>query len=103
MTFLRERGLPMETLFIELLQPAAQHLGEMWERDECDVVDVTLGVAQLQKLLAVFNCTHNLPRMSEKRRVLLVRPSGEQQSFGMAMVSKLLRAAGWHYLAKSKQ
>ena len=94
-TALRERGLLMETLFIELLQPAAQYLGTMWDNDECDFVDVTLGVGQLQKLLAVFNCTIDLPAVGEKRRVLLLHTPGEQHSFGLAMVEKLHRAAGW--------
>jgi MerR family transcriptional regulator, light-induced transcriptional regulator len=65
---LRDRGLSMDTLFVELLEPAARHLGEMWERDECDFIDVTLGVGRLQKLLAVFNCTHDLPAFNESAR-----------------------------------
>ena len=31
---LRERGLSMETLFLELLEPTARLLGEMWDRDD---------------------------------------------------------------------
>ena len=95
-TLLREQGLPMETLFVELLQPAAQHLGRMWDEDECDFVDVTLGVGQLQKLLAIFNCTHDLPAINEKRRVFVTLTPGEQHFFGLAMVTKLLSAAAWN-------
>lgn len=94
-TILRERGLSMETLFVELLQPAAQHLGTMWDNDECDFIDVTLGVGQLQLLLAFFNCTHDLPMISERRRAFLTMTPGEHHGFGLAMVAKLLRAAGW--------
>lgn len=94
-TELRDRGLPMETLFVQLLQPAAQHLGKMWDNDECDFIDVTLGVGQLQLLLATFNCTHTLPALSAKRRAFLTVAPGEQHSFGLSMVAKLLRAAGW--------
>ena len=85
----------METLFVELLQPAAQHLGTMWDRDECDFIDVTLGVGWLQKLLAVFNCTYDIPALSQKRRVFLTPTPCEQNSFGLLMVQKLLAAAGW--------
>ena len=42
-TIMRNRGLSMQTLYLELLEPTARHLGEMWDRDECDFVDVTLG------------------------------------------------------------
>jgi methanogenic corrinoid protein MtbC1 len=94
-TILRERGLPMETLFVQLLQPAARHLGKMWDNDECDFVDVTLGVGELQLLLSIFNCTHNMPALEARRRVLLTCTPGEQHMFGLAMVAKLLSAAGW--------
>lgn len=101
-TYLRDRGLSMETLFVELLQPAAQHLGKMWDNDECDFVDVTLGVGQLQKLLAIFNCTQDLPALNAKRRVFLTLTPGEQHSFGLAMVAKLLRAAGWQVIVATE-
>ncbi len=91
----KQRGLSLEVLFVELLEPAARYLGKMWDDDRCDFIDVTLGVARLQELLAIFNETHGLPALSEKRRVLLMTTAGEQHRFGIAMVEKFLRAAGW--------
>ena len=92
---LRDRGLAMETLFVELLEPTARYLGEMWEQDECDFIDVTLGVARLQKLLAVFNNTHATPMLDSRRNVLMAMTPGNQHSFGVAMVERFLLAAGW--------
>lgn len=92
---LRERGLSMETLFVDLLEPTARHLGVLWDNDECDFIDVTLGVARLQKLLAIFNATHELPALDTKRRVLMAAAPGNQHSFGGAMVEKFLQAGGW--------
>ncbi len=92
---LRDRGLAMETLFVELLEPAARYLGDMWDRDECDFIDVTLGVARLQKLLAIFNDTHDVPSLDQRRHVLLAMTPGNQHYFGVAMVEKFLLAAGW--------
>lgn len=97
---LRDRGICMDTLFVELLEPAARHLGAMWERDECDFIDVTLGVARLQKLLSVFNCTHDLPALNERRSVLTLTVAGEQHGFGLAMVEKFLEAGGWRVLSE---
>ncbi|HEY8566099.1 MAG TPA: cobalamin B12-binding domain-containing protein [Beijerinckiaceae bacterium] len=94
-TVLRDRGLPMETLFVELLEPTARRLGEMWEQDECDFIDVTLGVARLQKLLAIFNGTHALPALDTRRRVLMAMAPGDQHHFGVTMVERFLRSAGW--------
>lgn len=92
---LRDRGLSMERLFVDLLEPTARRLGVLWDNDECDFIDVTLGVARLQKLLAIFNATHDLPSLDSKRRVLMATAPGNQHSFGVAMVEKFLRAGGW--------
>lgn len=92
---LRDRGLSMEALFIELLEPTARYLGEIWDRDECDFIDVTLGVARLQKLLAIFNQSHDIPDLGSRRHVFMAMTPGDQHYFGVAMVEKFLLAAGW--------
>jgi methanogenic corrinoid protein MtbC1 len=92
---LRDRGLSMDTLVIELLEPTARHLGDMWDRDECDFIDVTLGVARLQKLLAIFNDSHDLPDLGSRRQVFMAMTPGDQHYFGVVMVEKFLLAAGW--------
>lgn len=92
---LRERGLSMETLFIELLEPTARHLGEMWDNDACDFIDVTLGVARLQKLLAAFNDTHSSDALDIRRTVLMAMTPGDQHFFGVTMVERFLEASGW--------
>lgn len=92
---LRERGLSMETLFLELLEPTARLLGEMWDRDDCDFIDVTLGVARLQKLLAIFNETHIFPGLDTHRNILMAMTPGDQHFFGITMVERFLTAAGW--------
>jgi len=92
---LRDRGLAMETLFLELLEPAARHLGHLWDNDECDFIDVTLGVARLQKLLATFNGSHMLPGLDSRRNVLMAMTPGDQHYFGASMVQRFLEGAGW--------
>jgi len=94
-TVMRERGLSMETLYVELLEPTARHLGKMWDNDVCDFIDVTIGVARLQSLLAIFNETYILPELGTQRHILLATTPGNQHSFGIAMIERLLLAAGW--------
>jgi methanogenic corrinoid protein MtbC1 len=93
---IKQRGISLDVLFVELLEPAARYLGEMWENDRCDFIDVTLGVGRLQQLLAIFNQTHDLPALGDRRRVLMTATAGEQHRFGLAMVEKFLQAAGWN-------
>jgi MerR family transcriptional regulator, light-induced transcriptional regulator len=93
---MKQGGSPLNTLFSELLEPAARLLGKMWDEDRCDFLDVTLGVARLQELLAIFNDSHCVSSFGETRRVITATTAGEQHRFGMAMVEKFLRASGWH-------
>jgi methanogenic corrinoid protein MtbC1 len=92
---LKDRGFSSEELFVGLLEPTARCLGTMWDNDECSFIDVTLGVGRLQQLLAMFNCSYDVPAFSEKRRVCMVAVADEQHSFGVSMVEKFLRAGGW--------
>lgn len=92
---LKDGGLSMERLFVELLEPAARELGRMWDHDECDFVEVTLGVGRLQQMLSLFNSSFDLPALSDKRKVCMIAIANEPHSFGVAMVEKFLWAGGW--------
>jgi methanogenic corrinoid protein MtbC1 len=93
---LKGRGISLDNLHTELLEPTARHLGELWNEDRIDFVDVTLGVARLQRLVHVFEGLDQLPNYDEKRRLLLACAPGDQHSLGSTIVQKFLRAAGWH-------
>ena len=47
---MRIKGAPIESIYLDLLAPAARYLGEMWEEDLCDFTDVTIGLGRLQVL-----------------------------------------------------
>lgn len=96
MLALKGRGISLDSLHTELLEPTARHLGDLWNDDRIDFVDVTLGVARLQRLVHVFEGLDQVPDYDEKRRVLLATAPGEQHSLGSTIVQKFLRAAGWH-------
>ncbi|WP_421693770.1 cobalamin B12-binding domain-containing protein [Aestuariivirga sp.] len=93
---LKDGGVSLDDLHAELLEPAARRLGELWNEDAIDFVDVTLGVGRLQRLVHLFGRLDRVPDYDEKRRVLLAAAPGEQHSLGTTIVQKFLRAAGWH-------
>ena len=93
---LKDEGVSLDDLHAELLEPAARRLGELWEDDTVDFVDVTLGVSRLQRLVHVFEGLDQIPGYDDKRRVLLACAPGEQHSLGSTIVQKFLRSAGWH-------
>ncbi|NVE95774.1 cobalamin B12-binding domain-containing protein [Altererythrobacter lutimaris] len=94
-TIMRDRGLSIEVLYTELLEPTARFLGKMWERDECDFIDVTIGVGRLQTLLSIFHETYSLPKLKSKRHVLMAAAPGNQHVFGVSIIEELLASGGW--------
>lgn len=97
-TSLLERGVGPETLYLQLLAPAAQRLGELWEQDACDFTQVTVGLWRLQQIaheLGPLLQREPVPPVSPGRRVLLSPAPGEQHTFGIFMVSEFFLRAGW--------
>jgi methanogenic corrinoid protein MtbC1 len=94
---LHARGAAAETLYLDLLAPAARHLGVLWEADVCSFMQVTLGLWRLQQVLCELSPAFQLEDdfRALDRRALLIPLPGEQHTFGLAMVSEFFRRAGW--------
>jgi len=95
---LRARGVPVESLYLDILAPTARHLGELWDADLCDFTQVTVGLWKLHEVLrslAPALRDEPAPLAHGGRRILLAPASGEQHTFGLLMVAEFLRRAGW--------
>jgi methanogenic corrinoid protein MtbC1 len=96
---LRDRGVPVEAIFLDLLAPVARHLGEMWERDLCSFTEVTVGLGRLQKVLrensAAFGQFNGSKHRPEGRRILLMPCPGEQHTFGLSLVAEFFHRSEW--------
>ena len=94
---LRHRGVSLESIYVDLMAPAARHLGEQWLEDRCDFVAVTLGLSHMQQLLSalatVFAPEHAVD--GSGRKALLITGPGEQHTFGLYMVAEFFRRGGW--------
>ncbi len=93
---LKDRGATPDDLYTELLGPTAAHLGDLWDQDRIDFVDVTLGVARLQRLVMSFEGLSDIPDQDEKRRILPVGAPGEGHSLGNSIIQRFFRSSGWH-------
>ncbi len=93
----RQRGATLEMVCLNLLAQAARELGLLWEEDECDFMQVTVGVCRLHTLLRElspeFGSAEVAPRA--ERRILLVPMPGEQHTFGITLVAQFLRRSDW--------
>lgn len=95
-TGLRESGLSLDRLYLELLEPAARYLGELWDADKVDFLDVSIGLIRLQRLVRAFAGLDDVAPYSGKCRALIISTPDEQHLFGSAIVQRFFRAAGWH-------
>lgn len=92
-----QRGVSTDTIFVELLAPAARRLGVLWEDDLCDFVDVTMGLWRLQEI--VRELSSRAPEgfgdpVSARRALFSVMP-GCQHSFGTVLMDDVFRRGGW--------
>jgi methanogenic corrinoid protein MtbC1 len=94
---LRARGAGLHEIYLDLMQPAARQLGHLWEQDERDFTTVTAAVARLYQVLQACSPGYTLHEVDESicgQRALLVPVPGEQHTFGIHMVSDMLRGLG---------
>ena len=91
------RGVSIAAVMVDLLAPTARMLGEYWEDDRCDFVDVTMGLWRLQEV--VHEIAGRLPgerlRAAGGRRALFASMPGDQHDFGTVVVDELFRGDGW--------
>lgn len=97
---LRFEGCSLENLYLELVAPTARRLGEMWEDDLADFVEVTLALGRLQQVLHRFSDTFlsEITPPLRGHRILLSPVPGDQHTFGLIMVAEFFRRAGWNVM-----
>jgi methanogenic corrinoid protein MtbC1 len=93
----RQRGSTLETVCLDLLAPAARQFGLLWEEDECDFMQVTVGLCRLHQLLRELSPEFGYAGAERKvnRRILLAACPGDQHTFGISLVAQFLRRADW--------
>jgi MerR family transcriptional regulator, light-induced transcriptional regulator len=99
----RDRGVPLETIYLELLVPTARHLRDLWMEDEWDFAEVTLALWRMQQLLRDFSpafCA-DAALKSAGLRALLTPAPGEKHDighimFGLVLAGEFFRRDGWN-------
>lgn len=97
---LRQRGVAVSSLFVDLLTPAARELGVMWDQDRIDFASTTVALGRLQRLMRQLSPDfgREVEHPPSGRRVLLTQPESEQHMFGLSMVAEFFRREGWDVL-----
>jgi methanogenic corrinoid protein MtbC1 len=91
------QGIPIESLFEDLLAPVARRLGELWTEDINDFFDVTTGIGRLQHIVRTFGrdfCDEGHVALSSRCALLMPLPE-EQHTFGISLLRENLLREGW--------
>lgn len=96
-TDLVEAGMPLERICLDLLAPAARTLGVMWEEDDADFLEVTLGLGRMQRVVRDLGrrVSAETPMSADAGQAFLCAMPDEQHSLGLAMVAEFFVADGW--------
>lgn len=92
---LRQDGVAVEEILLNLLAPVARKLGDMWVNDQADFLQVTSAVCELHHLLHKLAPPGSAPVVHHGPKALLMAAPGEQHSFGLLIVAEMFRNAGW--------
>jgi methanogenic corrinoid protein MtbC1 len=91
------KGASVETICLDLLAPAARKLGEMWEQDECDFLDVTMGLWRLQEVMreVAARSPIDFAGMALPYSALFSPMPGDNHNFGTLMLEEVFARGGW--------
>lgn len=94
---LLHRGVSVEAIFIDLLAPSARRIGQLWEADECDFVDVTMGLWRLQEVMreVASRAPPVIHAIGPQRTALFSPVPGDQHGFGSLIIDEIFARAGW--------
>lgn len=91
-----DEGLTLESVLVELLTPAARHLGRLWEDDACDFIEVTVALGRLQAVVRELCSRYGDDAVESQGRSILILPCpGETHVFCLAVLAGIFRESGW--------
>lgn len=94
---LQDEGLALESIFVDLVAPAARLLGTMWEADQIGFDQVTMGLVVMHEIVhgMGYEYQDGPQQAGAVQRVMLASAPGSQHVLGLSIVSEFFRKAGW--------
>ena len=95
-------GYTVDDIFLKLIAPVARHLGWMWEQDEADFSQVSLGLIRLQQITHELGYSYQSgPQIAGGvRRMMIGSAPGSQHLLGLSIVAEFFRKAGWEVVVE---
>jgi methanogenic corrinoid protein MtbC1 len=97
-----QQGYAIDDIFLKLIAPVARHLGWLWEQDEADFSQVSLGLIRLQQITHLLGYTYQSgPRCAGVvRRLMMGSAPGSQHLLGLSIVAEFFRKDGWEVVVE---
>ena len=92
-----EGGTPLPTIYLDVLQPALEAVGETWEGGEITVAHEHRATAITQGILGALAPRMRIPPTSGRLAVVACT-QGELHALGAQMLGDFLEAGGWEVL-----
>lgn len=91
-----EQGWTSDAILNLLIEPAARALGDAWLDDQCNELDLTIGLSMLQLAGHTVRYSPSAQSIRNSRyRVLLATAPGEKHMLGTTLLADQFLAAGW--------
>jgi methanogenic corrinoid protein MtbC1 len=91
-----EQGWTSDAILTLLIEPAARALGDAWLDDQCNELDLTIGLSMLQLAGHTVRYSPSAQSIRNSRyRVLLATAPGEKHMLGTTLLADQFLAAGW--------
>jgi methanogenic corrinoid protein MtbC1 len=90
------QGFTQERIFLNLITPAARHLGALWDKDLCSFTDVTCGLAIMHHVIYRLGYEfRDSPHVQgQKTNVMMCCAPGSMHLLGVSIVGDLFRREG---------
>lgn len=94
----RHRGVSLDTVYLELISPAARRLDHMWAQDDCDFTQITVALWRMQQVMHDLSPSFQADErhfQGKSHSIMLMPVPGSQHTLGVLMVAEFFRRAGW--------
>ena len=99
------QGMALDTLYLQVLAPAAGLVGQWWQSDQVDFAHGTMGYNHLQDLLIEFSpqfLAQSGHSVEPGRRAFMIGQPQAQHALGLMMLAEFFRRDGWQVTSASK-
>lgn len=91
----REKGIPIESIYLSYLAGAVRLLGVWWEEDKVTFWDVTLGSVRIYSIMCALSRSFTNEWPIRSRSAVFATVPGETHTLGISTAADLLTKKGW--------